>query len=465
MANAQSLDAIIIGSGQAGKPLALALAGAGWQTALVEREHVGGTCVNVGCTPTKTMVAGARVAYLARRAADYGVRTGPVSIDMARVVERKRAIVERFRNYSTQRLQQTGNLELIFGAARFADARTVEVALRDGGTRTLTAPKIVINTGARPSMPPIPGLGDVPALDSTSIMELAELPRHLIVLGGGFIGLEFAQMFRRFGAEVTVLEGASRLAARDDEDVGAALRKVLEEDGLRIECDALAERVGGTAGDIRVQFRQNGSARSVTGSHLLVSVGRTPNTEDLGLAAAGVAVERGFIPVDATLQSSVAGIYAAGDVKGGPQFTHVSYDDFRILRDRWLLGLDAKVGDRLVPNTVFTDPQLASVGLNETQARARGLDFRVARIGMNGVARALEMDETRGFLKVIVEARTNQILGCTVFGIEGGEILSMLQIAMMGRLPYTVLKEAIFAHPTLAEGLNNVFLALDARPT
>jgi pyruvate/2-oxoglutarate dehydrogenase complex dihydrolipoamide dehydrogenase (E3) component len=458
-----SFDAVILGSGQAGKPLASALANAGWKTALVEREFIGGTCINYGCTPTKTMVASARVAHLARRGGDYGVRTGPISIDMGKVVERKRAIVQRFRNYGEQRLLRTNNLDLVYGSARFVDARTVEVALRDGGTRTMTAGKIVINTGGRPAVPPVPGLSDVPFLDSTSIMELQEVPRHLIVLGGGFIGLEFAQMFRRFGAEITVLEGAPRLAPRDDEDVGQALREVLTEDGLRIECGAAAERVDGRAGDIAVTYRQDGASHTVRGTHLLVSTGRRPNTEDLNLAAAGVTVDRaGFVTVDDTLQTSVAGIYAAGDVKGGPAFTHVSYDDFRILRDRWVRKLDARVGDRLVPNAVFTDPQLASVGLNETTARARGLDIRVARIGMSGIARALETDESRGFLKVIVEAKTDRILGCTVFGIEGGEIMSMLQIAMMGKLPYTALKEAIFAHPTLAEGLNNVFLALDA---
>jgi pyruvate/2-oxoglutarate dehydrogenase complex dihydrolipoamide dehydrogenase (E3) component len=459
----ERFDALILGSGQAGKPLAGALANAGWKTVLVEREFVGGTCINFGCTPTKTMVASARVAHLARRGADYGVRTGPIAIDMGKVVERKRAIVERFRNYGEQRLRQTKNLDLVYGSARFLDARTVEVALRDGGTRTMTAGKIVINTGGRPAVPPVPGLSDVPFLDSTSIMELREVPRHLLVLGGGFIGLEFAQMFRRFGAEVTVLEGAPRLAARDDEDVGRALREVLEQDGLRIECGAVAERVDGRAGDIAVTYRQGGASHTVRGTHLMVSTGRRPNTDDLNLAAAGVTVDRaGFVTVDDTLQTSVAGIYAAGDVKGGPAFTHVSYDDFRILRDRWVRNLDARVGDRLVPNTVFTDPQLASVGINETTARARGLDIRVARIGMSGIARALETDESRGFLKVIVDAKSDQILGCTVFGIEGGEIMSMLQIAMMGKLPYTVLKEAIFAHPTLAEGLNNVFLALDA---
>jgi len=459
----ESFDAVILGSGQAGKPLSLALANAGWKTAIVERAFVGGTCINYGCTPTKTMVASARVAYLARRGADFGVGTGTISVDMRAVVARKQGIVERFRNYGTQKMQQTKNLDLIFGAAKFIDAKTVEVALTDGTTRRLSAPKIVINTGGRPNKPPIPGLADVPTLDSTSVMELSEVPKHLIVLGGGFIGLEFAQMYRRFGAEVTVLEGAPRLAPRDDEDVGEALQAILREDGLRIECNALAERVEGKAGDITVHYKQGGNVASVRGSHLLVSVGRKPNTEDLDLKAAGVNVDKGgYTPVDDTLQTNVAGIYAAGDVKGGPAFTHISYDDFRILRDRWVLKKDVRLGDRMVPNTVFIDPQLAQIGLNETEARRRGLDVRVARMGMNGVARALEMSESRGFIKVIVDAKTDQILGCTVLGIEGGEIMSMLQIAMMGRLPYPVLKEAIFAHPTLAEGLNNIFLALDA---
>jgi pyruvate/2-oxoglutarate dehydrogenase complex dihydrolipoamide dehydrogenase (E3) component len=458
----ESFDAVIIGTGQAGKPLALALANAGWKTAVIERQFVGGTCINFGCTPTKTMVASARVAYLARRGADYGVDTGPVAIDMKRVVARKQNMVERFRNYGRDKLQKTRNLDLIFGDAKFVDAKTVEVKLQNG-TRRLTAPKIVINTGGRPNKPPIPGLAEVPSLDSTTVMALTEVPTHLLVLGGGFIGLEFAQMYRRFGAEVTVLEGGPRLAPRDDEDVGEALLSILREDGLRIETNSLADRIEGKAGDITIHYKQNGKPQSVRGSHLLVSVGRKPNSEDLNLPAAGVNVDRaGYITVNDMLETNVAGIYAVGDVKGGPAFTHISYDDFRILRDRWVDKSDARLGDRMVPNTVFIDPQLAQVGLNETEARKRGLDIRVAKIGMNGVARALETGESRGFMKVVVDARNDQILGCTILGLEGGEIMAMLQIAMMGKLPYTVLKEAIFAHPTLAEGLNNVFLALDA---
>ena len=464
MSETESFDAIIIGSGQAGKPLAIELARAGWKTALIEREHVGGTCINVGCTPTKTMVASARVAYLARRAGDYGVRVPSATVDMAAVRARKRAIVERFRNSSTDKLQQTKHLSLLFGAASFVDSTTINVKLNDGGTRRLSARRIVINTGGRPLVPPIPGLVSVPYLDSTSVMELTDLPLHLIVIGGGYIGLEFGQMYRRFGSEVTIVQRGPHLVEREDPDISDAVRKILEEDGICIDTDSAVERIERDGmGKITVHYVCEGCARSVTGSHILIAIGRRPNTESLDLPAAGVAVDKsGFVIVDSTLQTTAPGIHALGDVKGGPAFTHISYDDYRIVRDRWLHNVDARLGDRLVPNTTFIDPQLAQVGLNETEARKCGLDIRVAKMGMNGIARALETDESRGMMKVIVDAKTAQILGCTVLGIEGGEIMSMLQIAMMGKLPYTALKEAIFAHPTLAEGLNNVFLALDS---
>jgi pyruvate/2-oxoglutarate dehydrogenase complex dihydrolipoamide dehydrogenase (E3) component len=464
MSATESFDAIIIGSGQGGKPLATDLARAEWNTVLIEREHVGGTCINVGCTPTKTMVASARVAYLARRAGDYGIRVPSVSVDLAAVRARKRAIVERFRNYITDKLQHTENLSLLFGSASFVDSTTVDVKLNDGGTRRLSARKIVINTGGRPLVPQIPGLASVPYLDSTSVMELQDLPRHLVVIGGGYIGLEFGQMYRRFGSEVTIVQRGSRLVEREDPDISDAVRKILEEDGIRIDTKAAVERVErDDTGNISVHYECEGCARSVTGSHILIAIGRQPNTESLDLHTAGVAVDKsGFVVVDSTLQTTTPGIYALGDVKGGPAFTHISYDDYRIVRDRWLRNVDARLDGRLVPNTTFIDPQLAQVGLNETEARKRGLDIRVAKMGMNGIARALELDESRGVIKVIVDAKTDQILGCTVLGIEGGEIMSMVQIAMMGKLPYTTLKEAIFAHPTLAEGLNNVFLALDS---
>ncbi len=392
MSATENFDAIIIGSGQAGKPLAIELARAGWKTALIEREHVGGTCINVGCTPTKTMVASARVAYLARRGGDYGVRVPSVGVDMAAVRARKRAIVERFRNYSTDKLQRTENLSLIFGAASFVDSTTVDVKLNDGGTRRLSARKIVINTGGRPLVPQIPGLASVPYLDSTSVMELAEVPQHLVVIGGGYIGLEFGQMYRRFGSEVTIVQRGPRLVEREDPEISDAVRKIFEEDGIRVDTEAAVERIErDDAGNITVHYECEGCARSATGSHILIAIGRRPNTEDLNLPAAGVTVDKsGFVVVDSTLQTTVPGIYALGDVKGGPAFTHISYDDYRIVRDRWLHDLDARLDGRLVPNTTFIDPQLAHVGLNETEARKRGLDIRVAKMGMNSMARALE---------------------------------------------------------------------------
>ena len=457
-----TFDTVIIGTGQSGKPLAIALARAGRKVAVIEREQVGGTCINVGCTPTKTMVASGRVAYLARRAKDYGVNAGRVTVDMRRVVKRKRGVVESFRSYGQKTLEKTANVELIFGEARLKDAKRVVVELRRGGTRELDGKRIVINTGGRPAVPPIEGLDRVPFLDSTSIMELTELPGHLIVLGGGYIGLEFCQMFRRFGARVTIVNRDPRLILREDPDVSAEVEKILKEDGIEVLNSAQVTRVEKSGRGVRVLLQSREGAKKISGSHLLLALGRVPNSDRLNLAGAGVQTDKlGYIEVDAKLETKVPGIYAIGDVKGGPAFTHISYDDFRVLRENWLNGGSATIEGRPVPNCMFIDPQLATVGLNETEAQKRGIDYRVAKLPMTGVARAQEMSETRGFMKAIVDAKTQQILGCTVLGIEGGEIMSTLQVAMMGKLPYSAIKEAIFAHPTLAESLNNLFMTLD----
>src|SRR6266704_1084336 len=455
-------DAVIIGTGQSGKPLALALARAGWKVAVIEREHVGGTCINVGCTPTKTMVASGRVAYLARRAKDYGVDAGRVTVNMRRVIDRKRRMVESFSNYGQKTLEKTANLELVFGEARFKNARRVVVELKGGGTRELEGKRIVVNTGGRPAVPTIPGLDRIRFLDSSSIMELAELPKHLIVLGGGYVGLEFCQMFRRFGARVTIVNRDPRLILREDPDVSAEVEKILEEDGIEILNSTQVTLLEKTRAGVRAVLETGEGARRISGSHLLLALGRVPNSDRLNLGAAGVETDSsGFIKVNPKLETNVPGIYAIGDVKGGPAFTHISYDDFRVLRENWLNGGNATIEGRPVPNCMFIDPQLATVGLNESEAQKRGIDHRVAKLPMTGVARALEMSETRGFMKAVVDAKTQQILGCTVLGVEGGEIMSMLQIAMMGKLPYPAIKEAIFAHPTLAESLNNLFMTLD----
>jgi len=431
---------------------------------VIEREHVGGTCINVGCTPTKTMVASGRVAYLARRAKDYGVNAGRVTVDMRGVLKRKRGVVESFRNYGQKTLEKTANVELIFGEARLKDAKCVVVELRRGGTRELEGKRIVINTGGRPAVPPIEGLDRVPFLDSTSIMELTELPGHLIVLGGGYIGLEFCQMFRRFGARVTIVNRDLRLILREDPDVSAEVEKILKEDGIEVLNSAQVTRVEKSGAGVRVLLQSREGAKKISGSHLLLALGRVPNSDRLNLGAAGVQTDKlGYIEVNARLETNIPGIYAIGDVKGGPAFTHISYDDFRILRENWLNGGNATIDGRPVPNCMYIDPQLATVGINETEAQKRGIDYCVAKLPMTGVARAQEMSETRGFMKAIVDAKTRQILGCTVLGVEGGEIMSMLQIAMMGKLPYPAIKEAIFAHPTLAESLNNLFMTLDPR--
>jgi pyruvate/2-oxoglutarate dehydrogenase complex dihydrolipoamide dehydrogenase (E3) component len=458
MSTSERYDAIVIGAGQAGVPLARELAGSGRRTALIEREHVGGTCINEGCTPTKTMVASARVAYLARRAGDYGVATGPVGVDLGRVRERKRAIVNSFRTGSLRRLESTAGLELICAEARFTGPRQLAV---DG--RTLQSDLVFINTGGRPTAPDVAGLDRVPSLDSTSIMELDRVPEHLIVLGGGYIGLEFGQMFRRFGSRVTVVQRGGQLLPQEDEDVAEAVLGVLREDGIEILLEADARRADGSEGAVRLTLRTPAGEQVVEGSHVLRATGRAPNTDRLGLADAGIATDpKGFITVGPQLETTVPGVYALGDVKGGPAFTHISYDDFRIIRTNLLQGGRACITDRLLPYTVFIDPQLGRIGLSEKDARRQGRDYRLAKMPMTHVARALELDESRGFMKALVAPGTGEILGAAVLGIEGGELMAVFQLAMMGKVPCDRLRDAIFAHPTLAESLNNLFTTLDA---
>lgn len=454
-------DVIIVGAGQAGGPLSTAFARSGKRTALIERAHVGGTCINEGCTPTKTMVASARVAYLARRAADYGVNTGSVTVDQTVVRRRKRDIVESFRGGSERRVI-AGGADLIMGEATFTSPKTLAVRLRDGTTRTLTAEAIIINAGGRPALPEIPGLRDVPTLDSASIMELDAVPEHLIVLGGGYVGLEFGQMFRRFGSRVTVVQRKPKLLAREDDDVAEAVAKILREDGMELLLRTTPLHAQETLdGGIALTVHTPEGERTIVGSHLLVATGRMPNTDWLNPGAADIAMDsHGFICVNDRLETSVPGIYAVGDINGGPAVTHISYDDFRILRTNLIEGGNASIAGRIVPYTVYIDPQLGRVGLSEAEARASGRDVRVAKMPMSYVARALEVDEPRGFMKAIVDAETKQILGAAVLGIEGGELMSMLEIAMLGHLPYTALRDAVFAHPTLAESLNNLFATL-----
>ena len=452
-------DAVVIGAGQAGGPLAGALAKSGWKVALIERQHVGGTCVNEGCTPTKTMIASARVAHVARRSAEYGVRNGAVSVDLEAVRSRKRAIVEKFRSGSQGSLERIPNVELIFGEAKFTAIKQLEVTLRDGGTRSLESKKIFINAGTRPFMPDIPGLSEIGALDSTSIMELDNVPEHLVILGGGYIGFEFAQMFARFGSRVTLIERAKRLLEREDEDVSKEIVRVLESEGVSFETGCEVKKVTrNSSAQITLELHGESGSSSVTGSHLLVAIGRTPNTERLDLERTGLKTDaRGYISVNPSLETEVAGIYALGDIKGGPAFTHISYDDYRILRDALLHGSTRTTADRLVPYTMFTDPQLARVGMSDDQARASGRKLRLYRLPMTSAARAIEMNETAGMMKAVVDNETDLILGATVLGYEGGEVMAVLQMAMIGGVTAAAIRNGVFAHPTMSESLNNLF--------
>lgn len=463
MSETEQFADVVVGTGQAGKPLAREMARTGRKTAIVERDRVGGTCIVRGCTPTKTMWASARVAHLSRRAEEYGVEVGPVSVDQERVRRRKREIVDEWSEANRQGLEKQDGLELIEGHARFVGPRKLVVDREGEVSRRLSAERIFLNTGARPAIPPIDGLDEVDFLDSTSVMELGETPDHLLVLGGGFIGLEFAQMYRRFGAEVTVLERAARLAPPEDEDVSAEIREIFEEDGIgvRTETDVTAAEPVDRGG-VRLRVDGPDGAGEVEGSHLLVATGRRPNSDDLGLERAGVETDdRGHIEVNEKLETSADGVWALGDVTGGEPFTHTSYDDFRVVRSQLLGDGDRTTTDRITTYAVFTDPQLGRVGMSESEARDSERDVRVAKLPMTRVARAAEMDETRGFMKAVVDAETDRILGAAVLGVEGGEIAMGLKLAIMGELAYTEIRDAVLAHPTLLESLNNLFMTLD----
>jgi pyruvate/2-oxoglutarate dehydrogenase complex dihydrolipoamide dehydrogenase (E3) component len=462
----EKFDAIVIGAGQAAKPLAIALGRAGWRTAVIERKQVGGSCINFGCTPTKAMAASARVAYLARRADDYGVHTGAgtVEVDLASVLQRMNAIVSSFRDGVREALDSADNVELIFGHAAFEGPHALGVRLNAGGSRRLAAGHIFINSGTRAAVPSIPGLDQIPVLDASSILELDQLPNHLLVVGGSYIGLEFGQMFRRFGSQVSIIQRGTQLLGREDPDVAEEVRKILAEDGINVylEADVLDADRGQDDGDgdVVLNLQLPAGPLRLHGSHVLVATGRTPNSDDLNLAAAGVETDAaGYIGVNERLETSVPGVYAMGDVKGGPAFTHISYDDYRVLKANLLEQGNASVSGRPVPYAVYIDPQLGRVGLTEAQAKESGRRILLARLPMSHVARALEAGETRGFMKAVVDAETGHLLGCAVLGLEGGELMSMLQLAMMGGIPYTRLRDAIFAHPTLAESLNTLFAA------
>lgn len=445
-------DVLVIGSGQAGVPLATRLAGTGRRVVLVEAADLGGTCVNSGCTPTKTMIASARAAHVARSASRLGVHTGPVTVDLGAIVDRKDAVVRQWREGVGRRLSGA-SVEVIHGRARFLGAREIEVnGVRHG------AETIVINVGCRPVVPRLPGLDTTPFLDNRSVMNLRTIPPHLVVLGGGYIGCEFAQMFRRFGSEVTVVDQADRLLAQEDPDVSAALAAVFEQEGIRLELGRSAESIEPAPEGLALRLA---NAPAIAGSHLLVAVGRAPNTHDLGADAAGLALDaRGYIPVDDRYRTNVEGVYAVGDVTPGPQFTHASWDDHRLLFDH-LIGRSGRGrNDRLIPITAFTDPPLARVGLTETEARKRGIAHEVATMPFGHIARAIEVDETAGLLKVLIDPVTERVLGATILGAEAGELIHVFVVLMQAGAPARALVDAECVHPTFAEGLQSLVMRL-----
>jgi len=456
-------DAIVIGAGQAGGPLAKKLALAGKKTLLIEKRWIGGTCVNDGCTPTKTMVASAKAAYMAGNSSPLGIKIKGFTVNMPKIKKRKDDIVMQFREGSQKGLEATKNLTILFGEATFTGLKTLAVKLKNGKKKELTAELIFINTGAKPYIPDIEGLSDINYLTSTTIMELEHVPRHLLILGGNYIGLEFGQMFRRFGSRVTVLEKSERIVPREDADVSEELTKILIDEDINIRTNTVATAFKKkSGGKIAVSLLDGEDEKKIRCSHVLVAVGRRPQTEALHLDRTGVAIdEKGFIKVNDKLETNITGIYALGDVKGGPAFTHISYNDYTIVYRNLIEKENLTIKDRPVPYCMFTDPQLGHIGINEAEAKKLKLNYKVAKLPMTHVARAIETGDTRGFMKAIVDVDTKKILGATVLGPEGGEIMTVLQMAMMGGITYEQVRYCVFAHPLYAESLNNLFMSLD----
>jgi len=441
-------DAIIVGSGQAGNPLAYRLADLGWSVALIERKNLGGTCINVGCTPTKTMVHRAQVAHYARNAARWGVNASNVSVDLPRIVAQKDEVVLSFRGGQQKQVDKRPNLRLHRGHACFVGPHQLKV-----GDDLLESEKIFINTGGRPNIPDIRGLDTVSYLTNESIMQLAALPEHLLILGGGYIGLEFGQMFLRYGCRVTVLHTGKQIVPREEPEIAAELQKALEAEGVEFVLNVSTTRVENKNGAVALSFETTAGASSVTGSHLLIATGRGPNTNDLGLDKAGIETgKNGFIKVNVRLETNVPGVWALGDCKGGPAFTHISYNDFQIVYGNLIEGKNLTIESRLVPYCVFTDPQLGGVGMTEKEARSNGFKLKIGRCPMTYVARAIERGETAGLMKLVVDASNDRILGASILASEGGELVQILGALMLANQPYTLLKGAVYIHPTLAEG-------------
>jgi len=444
----ESYDAIIVGTGQAGPSLAVRMAGAGQRVAIIERSRFGGTCVNTGCIPTKTLVASAYAAQMARRASEFGVQLGgPVTVDMKRVKARKDEVSGKSRTGVEAWLRGTQNCTIYQGHARFESAKEIRVA-----DYLLTASQIFINVGGRATIPTFPGVEDTPYLTNSSLLDLDTLPRHLVIVGGGYVGLEFGQIFRRFGSEVTMIEKASRVIPREDEDVSSAVREILEREGIRFHLNAACIALSRSKTGIVARVDCSEGAPEITGSHVLLAMGRTPNTDDLGLERSGIVRDsRGYIPVDDELRTNIPGIWALGDCNGRGGFTHTSYNDFEIVAANLLDGGTRRVTDRISAYNLYVDPPLGRAGMTEVQARESGRRVLMAKRPMTRVGRAVEKGETQGFMKVLVDANSKQILGAAILGTGGDEVIHCILDVMYARAPYTVMQRAMHIHPTVSE--------------
>jgi len=454
-------DWIVVGGGKGGKTLGVKLAQSGRRVALIEKGMVGGSCINVACIPTKTMVKSAKVAELARRAEEFGILVTLHDSGVEGVRKRKRAVVSEMVARNQAMFDRSG-MTFLLGTARFVGPRQLEVKLRDGQIRVVSAEHVVVNTGTRPAMPVLEGLERAKPLTSETIQELDRLPAHLLVLGGGYIGCEFAQIFRRLGSRVTLMERGPRFLPREDADVGEHVLEIFRQDGIDVLLGASPVSVEGESGRaVRVTLKTPQGEQVIEGSDLLVALGRVPNTEELNPAAAGIDLtDRGFIKVNEKLETTAAQVWALGDVNGGPQFTHASLDDFRILMAN-LSGGNRSTAQRLIPYTLFIDPELGRVGMTEEEARKKGFKVRVARMPASAIPRAVTAGEPRGFLKAVVDAETDRILGAAILAAEGGEVMAVLQVAMQGGVTATTLRETIFSHPSMSEGLNDLFARME----
>ncbi|WP_316823123.1 mercuric reductase [Pedobacter gandavensis] len=455
-------DAIIIGAGQAGIPLAKKMAEAGKKTAIIEQRLIGGTCINDGCTPTKTMIASAHVAHQARMANELGIGIARVKVDFEKIKKRKDSILNSFRAAAQKGLEHTKGLTIIHGTAAFSGPKELTVIAKNGEKQVLSADWIFINTGATPKIPELKGLTKSNYLTSTTILDLTEIPQHLVILGGNYIGLEFGQLFRRLGSKVTILEKSAAILSREDADVSAEMTKILEAEGLKILTNTSITALEGNQHQLKIKLKSPGAGKTIKASHLLIAIGRTPQIQTLNPDVPGIKTnDQGYILVDDKLETNVKGIYALGDINGGPAFTHIAYHDYTIVYRNLMEKGKFSTNDRPVPYCMFTYPQLGRIGLSENEAKAKGLDVMVAKLPMSNVARGIETGQTRGFMKAIVDRKSKKILGAAILAAEGGEIMAVLQMAMQGGITYEQIRYGVFAHPTFSESLNNLFMTIE----